>query len=255
MKRKYVWLGVCATVLLLSFLIPWIVLLIMENNAIGKVEQLNVSGELQSYGELSIARKQQLLESGELIISPDPTADAQEQKECVEEFREEIKLLVEGGALPGIMVDLSMEAFTVRGYLALHSQSSEAFRYYELSNDGNIRCYYDPEHQKILAIQIQFLTDFYFDSLYELGVESLEEALSQQLRTWANYYGHTVDDIYIETPEVVNRSEQTQVVISRFSEGDVSYRFGLFYDRETEALVWGICSQSEQQAVEEAAGG
>lgn len=255
MNRKFIWVGICATVLLLSFLIPWIVLLVMENNAIGKVEQQNVSGELQGYGELSVARKQQLLESSELIVSPDPTADAQEQKECIEAFREEIKILVESGALPGIMVELSMETYTIRGYLALHSQSSEAFRYYELSNDSSIRCYYDPEHHKILMIQIQFLTDLYFDSLYELSAESIEEALSQQLRTWANYYGHTVDDIYIGTPDVVNQSEQIQVVKSRFSEGDVSYRFGLFYDRETEALVWGICLQSEQQELEDVAAG
>lgn len=253
MNRKFIWVGICATVLLLSFLIPWIVLLVMENNAIGRVEQQNISGELQGYGELSIARKQQLLESDELIVSPDPTADAQAQKECIEAFREQMKLLVEGGALPRIMVDLSMESYTVRGYLALHSQSSEAFRYYELSNDSSIRCYYDPEHQKILAIQIQFLTDLYFDSLYEMSAESIEEALSQQLRTWANYYGHTVDDIYIETPDVVNKSNQMQLVKSRFSEGDVSYRFGLFYDREDEALVWGICSKSEQQEPEEVA--
>lgn len=255
MNRKYVWLSACAIVLLLSFLIPWIVLSVMENNALRKVERLNISGELQSYGELSIARKQQLLESDELIVSPDPTADAQEQKECVEGFRKEIKFLVESGALPGIMVDLSKDTYTVRGYLALHSKSSEAFRYYELSNDSTIRCYYDPEHQKILAIQIQFLTDLYFDSLYELSAESIEEALSQQLRTWANYYGHTVDDIYIETSDVVNQSTQIQVVKSRFSEGDVSYRFGLFYDRETEELVWGICPQSAQQEAEDVAAG
>ena len=253
MNRKYVWLSVCVTVLLLSFLIPWIVLLIMENNALGKDEYLKVSGELLDYGELSLARKQQLLEGGELIVSLDSTSDAREQQDCIEGFREQIGILVDGGALPEFMLELAQEPYTVRAYLALHAQSNEAFRYYELSNGSNIRCYYDGEQKKILAIQLRYLTDLYIEYLYGLPTQNVEAALSQQLRAWANYYDHAADEICVDSIEVIS-ADQTQLVRSSFSQGEISYGFGLFLDLEKEALIWGITSPSEQQAAEEAVG-
>ena len=252
MKRKYIWLSACATVLLLSFLIPWVVLLIIENNAMGQTELLEGAGELVSYGELSLARKQQLLAEGELIISQDTAADTKEQQECIEEFREEIQSLVDCGALPDFMAELSKETLSTKRYLALHPESNEAFRYYEIGNHMNIRCIYDGEQKKILAICVEYLSDIFYEQWATISTDTIEGAMEQQLRGWANYYGHLAEEIHAQAMYGAV-AEPTQLVSSRFVQGEISYYFGLFYDPVTDMLVWGIVSLEHQTDLAESA--
>lgn len=236
MNRKYIWLSVCVTVLLLSLLIPWLMLFGMERRMLDQKDYIAISGELVDYGALSVARKQLLLGGGGLIITSDHLTAVQEQ-ECLQSFRKEMHTLVDSGALPGFVTDLAREAFTVKKYLALYTDSSEAFRYYELTNDSGLRCVLDLEQQTVLSLEICGLSDFYFDFLYESGTDSIDISLSQQLRAWANYYGHMTQDIVVRTDKVES-VWKNRIVYGDFLDDETAYCFGLTVDTDTHSLYW-----------------
>ena len=200
-----------------------------------------------SYGELTVARKQHLLGTDELIVSVDPSADTQNQTQLMADFRKEIQLLVQSGALPDFVYQLALESLSVRSYLALHTDSNEAFRYYELTNEsGNICGIYDAEQDKILGIELRILTELYLSFTLEETKGTEEEAFAEQLRAWANYYSHVAEDISIQVVEGPI-SEAAYVIKGDFSQGNDSYCFALLYERDTERFVWGVIPAFAQE--------
>lgn len=253
MKRKNIWLIVCVSALLLSFLLPWIVLSILQSNAKNHVSQVNISGQLVNYGELTVAVKQTLLSREELNISIDRTVISADKEEIIVAFRREVQLLFDSGAITECMYLPFVEELSVNGYLALHTGSSEAFRYYEIvSESGNSVGLFDAEQNKVLKLTLQFQTEAYIMEAEMNASDTIDGYLEEQLRSWANYYGFTAKEISSQIEDVYNR-ENKQPVRGVFSDGENSFSFGLSYDPEYDILSWGVIGGMREAQIEDAA--
>lgn len=241
MNRKYIWLISCVSAILLSFLLPWIVLSIMEYSEKKEITRVDYSGQLQDYGSLSVAQKQAMLSSAELNISDDRSISRQDHENLVSAFRNEINKLFDCGAIPECMQQAFSQELHLQAKLALLAEDGRAFRYCEISNESETAvAIYDIDRNLVLELLLYGHTDQYHIDLGISEEGDFEKAVTEELRSWANYFGCSVQNISVN----LNDEElfgQIDTVEAVFSDGIDQFYFGLIYDFNKEILCWG-CS-------------
>ena len=196
MGKRWIWLLIVLTVLLLAFLFPRVMLLIMEKDIEKQVITYG-TGTLLNFDAMTLGEKQSLLSDPDMTVIQEgiPREDVEELRSTL---RHEIQLLGECGAIPVCVYDTlwaSLSTGDLKACKAYDPNGKNLFYFYALEANGSfIRM--DHETSKILSIGA-FAAD---------AMDSDDGSCEVHLRSWAEYFGMSVNDLVVTSPDDVSGS-------------------------------------------------
>lgn len=229
MGKRWIWLLIVLSVLLLAFLFPRIMLLIMEKDMEDHVLTYG-TGTLLNFDAMTMGAKQSLLSDPDVTIIREVLSppDAEEKKTTISL---ELQHLADCGAISITAYDAlsnSLQDGEVWSCKAYDPNGKNVFYFYSL--EGN-RSYIklDHESEKILSIGAYIVGDPDFT----------EESCEIRLRSWAEYYGMSVSDLVAYSHEASTDTAGSHATCKLSGSGNSSCYYSVSVDPDRNYLECG----------------
>ena len=225
MEKRWIWILTVLGILLSAFLFPRVMLWITQRNAEKEVLTYG-TGTLLNFDVLTLGEKQMLLSSPSVSVISSRT-DIDSAAKARNKLIEELQKLKEFGAISSSAYDLFSSAFStskVQFCKAYDRNGQMSFHYYELNkSEEEVTALLDIETGKLLSLGGFPDYDIHF---YEAERTDVKDPYGWEttLRSWAEYYGMTVQNISIFS-FAVTKSDQVILASCRFR-GEVNAEFG-----------------------------
>ncbi len=185
MSKRWIWLLIVITILLLALLFPRIMLLIMEKDMEDQVLTYG-TGTLLNFDALTLGEKQTLLSDPDVTIIQE--AVSPDKGETVKDsINKELQLLANcGGIVAYEELWASVQEEDVRSCKAYDPNGKNLFYFYSVKSDSfYIRL--DHESGKILSL----------GAYTENAIGPGEFQAGTRLRSWAEYFGMSITDLAV----------------------------------------------------------